>query len=96
MTRVSTSTYLPPNSSLPDVMNAASYCFYPFEDQPALRRGHDRVAADPSPSAAGTPAACNIVFCDGSVRFIKNTVNLFVWRGLGTTQGGEVLGADAY
>ena len=36
-----------------------------------------------------------MAFCDGSVRFIKNTINLFVWRGLGTTQGGEVLSADA-
>ena len=42
------------------------------------------------------PGGVQMAFCDGSVKFIKNTINLFVWRGLGTSQGGEVISADAY
>ena len=38
----------------------------------------------------------NALFADGSVRFIKSTVNGSVWRALGTIQGGEVISADAY
>jgi prepilin-type processing-associated H-X9-DG protein len=42
------------------------------------------------------PGGVNAAFCDGSVRFVRNSVSLFVWRGLGTTQGGEVINDDAY
>jgi prepilin-type N-terminal cleavage/methylation domain-containing protein/prepilin-type processing-associated H-X9-DG protein len=42
------------------------------------------------------PGGVNTVFCDGSVRFIKNTVNEATWRALGTRGGGEVISADAY
>jgi prepilin-type processing-associated H-X9-DG protein len=42
------------------------------------------------------PGGVNVNFADGSVRFIKNTVNLLVWNGLGTRAGGEVISADAY
>ena len=38
----------------------------------------------------------NILFCDGSVHFIKSTINTTVYWGLGTRAGGEVLSADAY
>jgi prepilin-type N-terminal cleavage/methylation domain-containing protein/prepilin-type processing-associated H-X9-DG protein len=34
----------------------------------------------------------NAVFGDGSVRFIRNTIAPFQWVGLGTRNGGEVLG----
>ena len=33
---------------------------------------------------------------DGSVKFIKNTINPITWWGLGTKAGGEVISADAY
>jgi prepilin-type N-terminal cleavage/methylation domain-containing protein/prepilin-type processing-associated H-X9-DG protein len=42
------------------------------------------------------PGGVNVLFGDGSVRFIKNTVNANTWRGLGTIAGGEVLSADSY
>ncbi|MFO0950080.1 MAG: DUF1559 domain-containing protein [Isosphaeraceae bacterium] len=92
---VSTSTYLPPNSRLPDVQNSSGYCKYPFQDNPPC------VAATTQfpPTYAWRsrhPGGVNLVFCDGSVRFIKNTINLFVWRGLGTSAGGEVISADSY
>jgi prepilin-type processing-associated H-X9-DG protein len=42
------------------------------------------------------PGGVNSLFGDGSVRFVKNSVDPFVWRGLGTISGGEVISADAY
>jgi prepilin-type N-terminal cleavage/methylation domain-containing protein/prepilin-type processing-associated H-X9-DG protein len=42
------------------------------------------------------PGGVNVNFADGSVKFVKNTVNLLVWNGLGTRAGGEVISADAY
>jgi prepilin-type processing-associated H-X9-DG protein len=42
------------------------------------------------------PGGVNALFCDGSVRFIKDTTNGATWRALGTIGGGEVISADAY
>ena len=33
---------------------------------------------------------------DGSVRFIKNSINIQTWMALGTKSGGEVFSADSY
>jgi prepilin-type N-terminal cleavage/methylation domain-containing protein/prepilin-type processing-associated H-X9-DG protein len=38
----------------------------------------------------------NSLFADGSVHFIKNTINPVTWRGLGSVAGGEITSADAY
>ena len=42
------------------------------------------------------PGGVNMLMCDGSVKFIKSTVNLTAWWGLGTKSNGEVLSSDAY
>ena len=33
----------------------------------------------------------NVAMCDGSGRFVPNTININVWRALSTSQGGEVI-----
>jgi prepilin-type processing-associated H-X9-DG protein len=38
----------------------------------------------------------NVAMTDGSVRFIKNSINLTTWWSLGTRNGGEVISADSY
>ena len=38
----------------------------------------------------------NVGMNDGSVRFVKNTVNTVTWWALGTRNGGESIGGDAY
>jgi len=42
------------------------------------------------------PGGVNVVFCDGSVKFIKDAVNINTWRALGSKGGGEVISADSY
>ena len=51
---------------------------------------------DAFPPASNHPGGINIVFADGSVHFIKNSINLFNWWGLGTRNGAEVLSSDSY
>ena len=38
------------------------------------------------------PGGVNACLCDGSVRFVSQTINLATWRALWTRAGGEVLG----
>ncbi len=42
------------------------------------------------------PGGVNSLFGDGSVHFIKSTINGASWRALGSVNGGEIVGADAY
>ena len=42
------------------------------------------------------PGGVNALFADGSVHFVKNTVNPITWYGLGTIAGGEVISSDQY
>ena len=42
------------------------------------------------------PGGVNALMGDGSVKFMKNSVNQVTWWALGTKAGGEVLSADAY
>jgi prepilin-type processing-associated H-X9-DG protein len=41
------------------------------------------------------PGGVNVLFCDGTVRFVKNTVNYISWMAVGTISNGEVVSADA-
>ncbi len=47
-------------------------------------------------AASAHPGGVNCAMGDGSVKFIKSTVNLMTWWSLGTRAGGEVVSADAY
>jgi prepilin-type N-terminal cleavage/methylation domain-containing protein/prepilin-type processing-associated H-X9-DG protein len=48
------------------------------------------------PPSSNHPGGVNVLMGDGSVHFIKNTVNLQTWRALGTRNGGEVISSDSY
>ncbi len=48
------------------------------------------------PPSSRHPGGVNTLMGDGTVRFVKNTIDLATWRALGTRDGGEVLSADAY
>ena len=85
--------YTTPNSRIPDQMGTnAAFC-----GDPALRNPPCITGNFPGFAAARSrhPGGVNATMADGSVRFFKDTVNLFIWRALSTTQGAEVISADA-
>ena len=50
--------------------------------------------ADIFPS--GHSGGVNTLMADGSVRYIKDSVNQQTWMALGSTNGGEVISSDSY
>jgi prepilin-type processing-associated H-X9-DG protein len=42
------------------------------------------------------PGGANMAFADGSVRFLKNSINLQTFCALGSIKGGEVVSSDSY
>jgi prepilin-type N-terminal cleavage/methylation domain-containing protein/prepilin-type processing-associated H-X9-DG protein len=49
-----------------------------------------------APPSSNHPAGANICLADGSVRFIRDSVNIQSWQGMGTRNGGEVVDASTY
>jgi len=45
-------------------------------------------------AASSHPGGVNVLFMDGSVRFVKSTINYNTWHSIGTIAGGEVVGTD--
>ena len=74
-THVFGSTRVPPNYTTP-------------ESAPA---SYASVNLRMSAFGSGHPGGANFTFCDGSVRFISETINMVVYRGLSTKGGHEVL-----
>ena len=72
-----------PNSKTYDCNSGQSFHDSPNEVSTATARSYH-------------PGGVNVLLSDGSVRFIKSTVNLGVWRALGTRAGGEIVSADSY
>ena len=42
------------------------------------------------------PGGANFAFCDGSVHFLKQSISMPTYCGLGSRNGGEVISADQY
>jgi prepilin-type N-terminal cleavage/methylation domain-containing protein/prepilin-type processing-associated H-X9-DG protein len=88
---------IPPNSTYPDIIYAASHCGYPYSINPPCV-----VTASPTypfslyGSRGRHPGGVNAMLGDGHVQFFKNSINVQTWRALATTKGGEVISSDAY
>jgi prepilin-type N-terminal cleavage/methylation domain-containing protein/prepilin-type processing-associated H-X9-DG protein len=84
-------TYLAPNSNQPDVLENASYCIAtdPF-NPPCV----GPTSSNPENIAARSrhPSGVMASMCDGSVRFVSNTINLDTWRAASTAGGREPQG----
>ncbi len=48
------------------------------------------------PPSSRHPGGVNVLFGDGSAKFIKNGISLPVWQAIGTRDGGETVSSDAY
>jgi prepilin-type N-terminal cleavage/methylation domain-containing protein/prepilin-type processing-associated H-X9-DG protein len=83
-------TALPPNTSAPAGI--------PALDSDLLSEDED----DGGPTYGAVtarsyhPGGVNVLFADGSVHFLKNSIHVRSWRALGTIAGGEVVSADEY
>jgi prepilin-type processing-associated H-X9-DG protein len=89
------------------MLNSASYCAYPYANNPPCKFRMTSPPAYPGDTTAAFnadtyaarsrhPGGVNAAFVDGSVHFVKNTVDINTWRALSTTKGGEVISADSY
>ena len=47
-------------------------------------------------ASAYHPGGVNVAFLDGSVKFIKNSVNPQSWWAISTKAGGEVVSSDSF
>jgi prepilin-type processing-associated H-X9-DG protein len=84
-------TRLAPNTRAPDY----GLCFNDLSQAPCTTdssSGVDYYLA----SRSRHPGGVNTLFCDGSVRFMKNSINVKTWQALSTRALGEVISADSY
>ncbi|APZ94759.1 DUF1559 domain-containing protein [Fuerstiella marisgermanici] len=84
-------TYLGPNSNLPDRIYSSSYCNNePLQNLPCDVSN----STNPTMFAARSmhTGGVQVLMGDGAVRFVSENVDLDNWRALSTTKGGEVVG----
>ncbi len=82
-----------PNKRTPGSFGGISY---PDVDLIAQREEEGGPTFAAITSRSYHPGGVNVLLGDGSVRFLKDSVNGQVWRSLGTIAGGEVISADSY
>jgi prepilin-type processing-associated H-X9-DG protein len=83
------STLITPNSSSPDLIDGGWYQPSPVMG-PAATAGGDQYYGARSRHVGGV----NVALCDGSGRFVTNSISLATWAAAGSMAGGEVLGSD--
>jgi len=72
-------------------------CFYPQYNYPKYNEpapGNDDVTMINAQSSH--PGGVNVLFLDGSVKFIKDSVSLTTWGSIATKASGEVVSADQF
>jgi prepilin-type N-terminal cleavage/methylation domain-containing protein/prepilin-type processing-associated H-X9-DG protein len=77
-----------PNDRLPDCRGGL-----PFGD--LTNAVWDILSLDTA-SRSMHPGGVNTAFADGSVRFVKDSISVQIWRPLGTRGGGEIVSASDY
>ena len=82
-------TYLTPNSPLPDRIYTSTYCNNIRPNPPCAVS----TTTDPTMFAARSrhPGGVEAGKCDGSIDFVSETIDIATWRALSTSQGGETI-----
>jgi prepilin-type N-terminal cleavage/methylation domain-containing protein len=81
-------SYLAPNSPLPDRIYTAGYCNNkPEWNLPCAVSN----STDPTMFASRSrhPGGVQVVLCDGATRFVSDAIDLNVWRAVSTSEGAE-------
>ncbi|MEJ7636560.1 MAG: DUF1559 domain-containing protein [Singulisphaera sp.] len=81
-----------PNSTNPDALTSLGYCLPTINPPCTVYSNTYRLT---NAVRSRHPGGVNATLADGSVKFFKNSISLSVWRALCSTQGGEVISADA-
>ena len=87
-------TYLTPNSPAPDVLSNPDFCQNRPPNPPCV--ASTPALTDVYAARSRHPGGVNVAFADGSVRFVKDSIQPWTWRSLSTTRGNEVVAADSY
>ena len=92
-----------PPSSAPNTGNGTAYDNADFDEALCLGHGNathkpnsDDPVFDPDTYWAMHPGGCNFLFADGSVHFLKSSMNPGAYQYLMTRAGGEIISADSY
>jgi len=78
------------------IVETTNYSHTIIPNYPVVDCGDTTISAAHIASRSYHPGGVNACFGDGSVHFMKSTINLATWRALGTKGGGEVISADQY
>jgi prepilin-type processing-associated H-X9-DG protein len=76
-------------------MQSQGYCNYPDGNNPPCSAGTAETGVQIGVRSYH-PGGVNVGLADGSVKFVKNTIDLGIWRALSSTRGGEVVSADQF
>jgi prepilin-type N-terminal cleavage/methylation domain-containing protein/prepilin-type processing-associated H-X9-DG protein len=87
---------LTPNSTLPDTMGNGGCVATTPPCNTGLTNPNGGYSMVYLAARGYHPGGISVAMCDGSVRFIKNTINNITYQALSTTTGGEVLSSDSY
>jgi prepilin-type processing-associated H-X9-DG protein len=78
-------TIVPPNSAQ-----------YPFAYCQLAAQSNNALDGQYENATSNHPGGANFLFADGSVHFVKSTINIKTYWALGTKSDGEIISSDSY
>jgi len=85
-----------PNSNAPDVMTGGNCNEAATWGIPCTTLNSQLYPKTSSARSRHTGGGVNVVFCDGHVTFIPNSISYPVWQALGSSQGSEAIPGNSY